>query len=162
MVGARSNRAPLLISRVAIPPTRTPPRHRSHHPTNPHHLRHLPISLPTPHHPRAVASPPQLLNPPSKPPLRRITHQTFSHWILPHIPQLLRVILLTPQPMMKTRSLPNPSRISMLPRKLPLPKLHPPLHRKLQITRTTKQMHMIRHQNIITHQPAVRLTPNSH
>jgi hypothetical protein len=95
------------------------------------------------------------MNAPKVRPLLRRLHQPKPYRILPHIPPFLRITFSIAQSMMKPAGLECPSR-SIFFRKSVLPKSHPLLDRKFEIARRTKQMQMIRHQQIITHQPRSR------
>jgi hypothetical protein len=106
-------------------------------------------------------SPTNFVNPPKIRPVLRRRHQPMSHRVFPHIPPFLRITLAIAQSMMKPTTLECPSGPMFL-RESVFPKTHPPLDREFEIARCAKQMQVIRHQQIITHQPCCRrVLPNA-
>lgn len=78
--------------------------------------------------------------------------QFGPHWILADILPFLRVIFAITQPVMKSSGLKSPN-VRVASGKAILPKADPAFDGKFQIARRTKQMQVIRHQQIIAHEP---------
>ncbi len=110
---------------------------------------------PTARSPSATTSPMNLMNPPKIRPILRSLHQPKPHRILPHIKPLLRITFPIARPMMKSPRL-KCTRYPTLLRKAILPKSHPAFDREFEIARRAKQMDMVWHQKIVTHQPSRR------
>ena len=85
-------------------------------------------------------------------PILRSLRQLVAHRILPHVLPLLRIAFAIVQAMVKPATLERPN-IRMRLGKLIFPERHPLLDGELQITRRSEQMHVIRHEQIIAHQP---------
>jgi hypothetical protein len=92
------------------------------------------------------------VNSPEVRPVIRVRRQPMAHRVLPHISPFFRIAFAVAQPMMKPSTLESP-RIRLLLRKAVFPKCQPALDGEFQIAGSAKQVQMIRHQKIITHQP---------
>ena len=88
-------------------------------------------------------------------PILRMLHLFLAHWIFADILPLLRVIFAIAQPVMKTAGL-KFSCIWKRFRQPVFPKANPPLDGEFQIAWRAEQMQMIRHQEIVAHQPRCR------
>lgn len=92
-----------------------------------------------------------------KKPILSLQHQALPHWILPHIGQFFLIFDSVAHPMMKRSPLPGPRLIQMAPAELALPKLNPLINAEVQVAWRAEEMQVIRHQQIISHQPCRRL-----
>ena len=101
-------------------------------------------------------SPMYLMHPAPERPVFRTRNQTFSDGVLPRVLPLLSIILIVPQPMVKAAGL-KPATLQMRLGKKVFPKCHPPFNSELQFARRAEQMQMIRHKDIIAHQPGCGL-----
>jgi len=110
-----------------------------------------------------AAAPPQfsirrkmnLIHAPAIRPILQPRHQSGSHRILANILPLLRVTFAVAQPMMKSAGLKFPC-IGRCFRQPVFPETHPAFEGEFQIVRRAEQMQMIRHQQIIAHEPCRR------
>ena len=108
----------------------------------------------------SLPGPPDIMDTPLKRPLLRVLHQTLAHRILPQILPLLRITLPVPQPVMKRMRLPPPILVRVQLPKLPLPIRHPIIERILDVVRRGEEMDVVRHDDVIAHQPLRRRQPN--
>ena len=78
--------------------------------------------------------------------------QGLANWVLPHVLPLLSITLLAAETMVKATSLKS-AQVRVCAREPIFPKGNPALDREPQIARRTKQVQMIRHEQVIAHQP---------
>jgi hypothetical protein len=112
--------------------------------------RPLPALSP-PHHRRAHA----LIRP-----ILRPRRQTSANRIFLHISPFLRITLLPSQTRVPEVALPFTRLGKMEATELSLPMRYPRLKCEVGITRSAKEMKVIRHEQIITNQPGVRSAPD--
>ncbi len=86
-------------------------------------------------------------------PILRTRHQSSPHGILADVLPFVRVTFTVTQAVMKTTGLKFP-RIGQHFRQPVFPETHPAFDGEFQIARGAKQMQMIRHQQIIAHEPS--------
>lgn len=86
-------------------------------------------------------------------PVFNSAYKPFPNWILLHIAPLGGIVLILPQAMMPATRLELPLRPTMPPPEFALPIRYPLLNLKTRFTRLAKQMHVVGHDQIITHQP---------
>jgi len=99
-----------------------------------------------------TSSPMNLMHTSKVRPILRLLHQTLSHRILADVLPLLRVTLAITHTMMKAAVLKS-SGVRMRFGEAVLPEPNPTFDGEFQIARRAKQMQMIRHQQVIAHQP---------
>ena len=116
-------------------------------------------SVPASRSPKLFSTPNQIKNPTLERPIFNPLNQSFPKRIFLNINPLLGIILAVAQPMMPAARLKFPLRVLVLQRKFSLPISNPGFNRKMQISRRTKQMQMIWHQQIITNEPSRGLRP---
>ena len=110
-------------------------------------------------------APNQIKHPPLERPVFNPLNQTFAKRIFLNISPLLAVTFTIAQPMMPAARLKFPfgwwsecpHEPLMLEAEFSLPIFNPSLDGEIQISRRTEQMQVIRHQQIIAHQPRRRL-----
>lgn len=120
--------------------------------------------------PKLLPGPHQIKHPAFERPIFNPLNQSLPNWISLNIKPLLGIILTITQPVMPSTRLKfpfchsvrwgeRPREPFMFQRKFPLPVGNPRFDGEMQISRRAKQMQMIRHQQIIAHQPSGRLRP---
>src|ERR1035437_6836367 len=102
--------------------------------------------------PLATSSPMNLMHTSEVWPILRLLHQTLSHRILADVLPLLRVTLAVTQTMMKAARLKRAG-VRMHFGKAIFPEPNPTFDGELQVVRGAEQMQVIRHQQVIAHQP---------
>jgi hypothetical protein len=86
--------------------------------------------------------------------------KSFSDWILLNIEPFLRVILAVAHAMMPAARLKLPLCAFVFQSELALPIGNPSFNRELQIVWRAEAMKVVRHKQIITHQPSFRFGPS--
>ncbi len=116
-------------------------------------------ALPRRHQARTCCAAPSLIPRPTNlmheseiRPILRARHQSGAHRILPDVLPFLRVALAVTHSMMKYARLKRPC-VQMCFGKAVFPETNPSFDREFQITRRAEEMQVIRHQQVITHDP---------
>lgn len=103
--------------------------------------------------------PAELVDSPSVRPFLWIVDQPCAHWVLPDIFPFLGAAFLAPHSMMPATGLKTPVVVLMQPAKRAFPVGDPLLNRKAAIKGTAETVEMIRHEEVIAHGPAIRVSP---
>src|SRR5215831_15906858 len=103
--------------------------------------------------PPSVACPDQIEHSPLEGPILNSLAEVLPDRILLHIQPLFRIAFAIAQSVMPTARLKLPCVLLVLSCEHALPIGNPCLNRKAQIARSAHAMNMIRHQQIITHEP---------
>ena len=110
--------------------------------------------------PHLLSGPNQIKNSSFERPSFNRGGQSFSQGILLYIEPLLRVILTVAQSVMPAARLKLPFRPPMLQTELAFPVGNPRLNSESQLARRAKRVEMIRHKQVIAHEPCCRPRPD--
>ena len=107
----------------------------------------------------SISIPHQIKHPSFEGPLFHSLNQSFAQRVLLNIKPLLRISFPISQTMVPPTRLKPPFLPAMFAAEFPFPIGDPFFHRAIQISWRTKQVQVIRHQQIIAHMPGCGLQP---